>query len=87
MIVSDIVLNRPLGQSARNDADLYAACIAGAMLRQDYLAAISDAGFTEVKVVSDHTYMVSNASNDPVTGVIGEILAGVAASITVLAVK
>ena len=34
MIVSDIVLNRPLPESARNDAGLYAACIAGAMLRR-----------------------------------------------------
>ncbi len=87
MIVSDIVLNRPLPESARNDADLYAACIAGALLREDYLAAIRAAGFGKVEVVSDHTYQAAAAGNDPVTEGAGDVLAGVAASITALAVR
>ena len=85
MIVSDIVLARPLAESARNDADLYAACIAGALLRDEYLQAIRDAGFDEVEILSDRTYEAPNACKDPVTGGISEALAGAAASITVLA--
>ena len=87
MIVSDIVLNRPLPDDARHDADLYAACIAGALLRGEYLQAIRAAGFKQVEVLSDPTYSASQAGDDPVTGGIEDILAGVAASITVLAVK
>jgi len=87
MIVSDIVMNRPLPESVRNDADLYASCIAGALLRHDYLAAIRAAGFAKVEVLSDHTYEASNASGDPVTQDVGGTLAGVAASITVMALK
>ncbi|MCE5328145.1 MAG: arsenite methyltransferase [Planctomycetaceae bacterium] len=71
MIVSDIVLNKPLSEAARNDADLYAACIAGALLRKDYLAAIAAAGFEEVQVLTDHAYAAATE----------------AASITVLAIK
>jgi SAM-dependent methyltransferase len=87
MIVSDIVLNRPLPESSRNDADLYAACIAGALLRDDYLQAIRDAGFGKVEVLSDHTYQASNACDDPIAGPNADGLAGVAASVTVLAVR
>jgi len=87
MIVSDIVLNRPLPESARNDADLYASCIAGALLREDYIAAIRDAGFAEVEVLTDHTYQALNAGGDPVTEGVDDALADVAASITVMALK
>ena len=87
MIVSDIVLNRPLPESARNDADLYAACIAGARLRDDYLQTIRDAGFEKVEVLSDHTYMASGSCDDPITANGSDALAGVASSITVMAVR
>jgi SAM-dependent methyltransferase len=87
MIVSDIVLNRALPESALNDAGLYAACIAGAMLRDDYLQAIRDAGFAKVEVLTDHTYQPADACDDPVTAGVSHSLAGVAASITVYAEK
>jgi SAM-dependent methyltransferase len=92
MLVSDIVLNRPLPESARDDADLYAACIAGALLRDEYIQAIRDAGFEKVEILSDHTYTLADASDDPVAGQAAaglgdqaESLDGVAASIAVLA--
>jgi arsenite methyltransferase len=87
MIVSDIVLNRPLPPQFKDDAGLYAACIAGAMLREDYISAIRASGFAKVETLSDHTYQASNAGSDPVTKGVGDVLAGVAASITVLAVR
>ena len=87
MIVSDIVLNRPLPESARNDTDLYAACIAGALLRSEYIQAIRDAGFRKVEMVSDHTYQSGQACDDPITSPNADALAGVAASITVLAIR
>ena len=87
MIVSDIVLNRSLPPQFKDDANLYAACIAGALLRKDYVAAIRAAGFAKVEVLSDHTYQASNAGSDPVTEGVGDMLAGIAASITVMAGK
>ena len=87
LIVSDIVLNRRLSDAMLKDAGLFTACIAGALLREDYLAAMKAAGFTKISVVSDHVYAASIAGDDPVTRKAGEILTGAASSITVLAVK
>ena len=87
MIVADIVLNRPLPPRLKGDADLYAACIAGALLREEYLAAIRNAGFEKVEILGDHTYQTSNTCDDPITSGAANALAGTAASITVLAVR
>jgi ubiquinone/menaquinone biosynthesis C-methylase UbiE len=87
MIVSDIVLNRPLPDAARADENLYTSCIAGALLRADYLGAIRQAGFQRVEVLSDHTYTATQIGGDPITAEAGTMLEGVAASITVLAQK
>jgi C_GCAxxG_C_C family probable redox protein len=87
MVVSDIVLNRPLPLEAKSNSDLYTSCIAGALLRDQYLAAIRAAGFGKVEILSDKTYKTVQAGEDPVTKDIAHILSGVAASITVLAVK
>lgn len=87
MVVSDIVLNRPLPPEIRDDADLYSACISGALLRDEYLAAIRAAGFGRVEILSDHTYEAQNACDDQITKDITTALMGAAASITVLAVK
>ena len=87
MIVSDIVLNRPLPQADRNDPGLYAACLAGALLRDEYLAAIRAAGFARVEVLTDTTYRSSGAGGDPVLKGVADVLSGIAASITVLAMK
>jgi arsenite methyltransferase len=53
--VSDIVADipRPL-----RSPDLYASCLSGALPEEDYLAAVSEAGFTEVAVVARHVYDV-----------------------------
>lgn len=50
LAVSDIALTEPLPQQIQEHAALYAACIGGAMLIDDYVAAIEAAGFTEIKV-------------------------------------
>lgn len=87
MVVSDIVLNRELPPQLRDSAGLYAACIAGALLRQDYLAAVADAGLADVEVLSDTGYAVGQSEGDPLTGGLEAELAGCAASITVRAGK
>jgi arsenite methyltransferase len=87
IVVSDIVLNRELPPAARESVALYAACIAGALQRSDYLAAIEAAGLTGVEVLKDVTYVKTQAGPDPITGDVKDDLAGCAASITVRAWK
>lgn len=52
MYISDIVLLKNLSKEQRNDDDLIAGCVGGALLKDDYLKIIKDAGF-EVNVLSE----------------------------------
>lgn len=54
--IADIVVNKEIPESARQDATLWAACIAGADLPEVYLRAARGAGFQEVKVLRRFDY-------------------------------
>jgi arsenite methyltransferase len=64
LMVSDLVLARPLPDSVARSVAAYAGCIAGAMLRDEYLAAISAAGFAEVEVLAESGYEIGIANAD-----------------------
>ena len=49
--ISDVVLTQDLPACAKSAAELYAGCVAGALLRKDYLALIEQAGFENVQVL------------------------------------
>jgi arsenite methyltransferase len=53
MMVSDIVLRGPLPEAVRKSVELWAGCVAGAMLLEEYLGAIRTAGFSDVTVESE----------------------------------
>ena len=46
--VSDIVWKTPVPDSVKNDMEAWAGCIAGALVEDDYLGKIRDAGFANV---------------------------------------
>lgn len=48
--ISDIVLVGELPEKLRNDAEMYAGCVAGAIQRDDYLAAITSSGFENLAI-------------------------------------
>lgn len=50
--VSDIVLLKNLSKKHKEDEELLAGCVGGALLKEDYLKIIKDAGF-EVKVLDE----------------------------------
>jgi len=52
MYVSDIVLLDDLSQEQKQNEELIAGCVGGALLRDDYLKIIKNAGF-EVKILSE----------------------------------
>lgn len=87
MVVSDIVLNRELPPALKKHAGLYAACVAGALQRRDYLGAIKAAGFKGIKLLSDKAYRAGGTCSDPITDKAGKALDGAASSITVCARK
>lgn len=59
---SDLVLARPLPEALLEDMDAYAACVSGAMLKDDYLAAMRAAGFEEVTVASERRFGLAELS-------------------------
>lgn len=61
LMVSDIVLLSPLPPHLKGDMDSYAACVAGALLKADYLAAIREGGFQDVEVVGESPYDVGDS--------------------------
>ena len=87
MIVSDIVLNREIPDDVKSDENLYTACIAGALKREDYFAAIKSVGFPEIEILADDVRNIEDAGLDPIAGPLAEQLATAASSVTLLAVK
>jgi SAM-dependent methyltransferase len=51
--LSDIVLLEDLSKEQRNDKDLLSGCVAGALLKEDYLNKIEKAGF-EVRILHEN---------------------------------
>ena len=56
LAIADIVTESQLPESVSCNADLWAACIGGAMQQDDYRAAIEAAGLEVVSVETNHAY-------------------------------
>lgn len=52
LMVSDIVLTKPLPESVQQSIAAWTGCIAGASLKKEYLEAIRNAGFRNVEILS-----------------------------------
>jgi len=50
LMVSDVVLTKPLPDNLKNDEELLCSCVAGAILKKDYLDLLEKAGFTGIKI-------------------------------------
>ena len=97
LMVSDLVLLKPLPEIVKQSVEAYVGCIAGAVMKDEYLAAITDAGFGDLKVVGEDAYPVELAVNDPVAkaiysdaGIISDHakeISGSVASVKISAVK
>ena len=56
MMVSDIVLTGELPEQIRQSAAAYAACISGAIPRNEYISEIAVAGFVDIEVVTEKAF-------------------------------
>ena len=56
MLISDLVTEGELPNEVRRRPDAWAACIAGALKKEEYLDIIRQAGFREVAVVAEDSY-------------------------------
>jgi ubiquinone/menaquinone biosynthesis C-methylase UbiE len=67
MFVSDLVLTRPLPEKVLAASSALVGCIAGAWMRDRYLAAVKAAGFHKVRVLSQ-TYFPTDFITDCTVG-------------------
>lgn len=58
--ISDIVLVGDLPDSLKQDAEMYAGCIAGAIQKSDYLQLIKNMGFQNVKIQKEKPIVIPN---------------------------
>ncbi len=69
LMVSDLVLLKPLQAAMKQNLDAYAACLAGALLKDEYLEAIRSAGFSETSIVSESSYDMGDPTPAQLTAV------------------
>lgn len=56
--ISDIVLAGDLPEALKQDAEMYAGCVAGAIQRTDYLQYIEDAGFQNITLQKEKPIVI-----------------------------
>ncbi len=72
LMVSDIVLKRPLPYSIKNSIAAYIGCVAGASLKEDYLQEMREAGFESILVQSEAPFPVDCLTTDPMVAGLAE---------------
>jgi len=65
LMVSDIVLLKPLQEEIQKSAEAYTSCVAGAEIKDKYLGLMRDAGFKDVQVLSEKTYPLDFILSEP----------------------
>ncbi len=65
MVISDIVLARELPGFIKDSVEAYVGCVAGALLKTEYLNCISAAGFQEIEIIAENPFPFDCLVNDP----------------------
>lgn len=65
LMVSDIVLLKGLPEALKNSVQAYVGCLAGAMMKDDYMKSIKAAGFRKVKIIEETSFPIDYMANDP----------------------
>ena len=74
LMVSDIVLTKPLPDFVKNSVAAYIGCVAGAALKEDYLEAMRQAGFNDVTIQGEAPFPVDCVTTDPMLSGLAESL-------------
>jgi ubiquinone/menaquinone biosynthesis C-methylase UbiE len=54
LMISDIVLEKSLPENMMRSIEMYVGCISGAMLKDEYLRLVKEAGFDKVEIVKEN---------------------------------
>jgi len=66
IMISDIVLLKALPDVILNSIEAYVSCISGAMLKDEYLKTIEDAGLKDITITDETVFPVDYMLNDPI---------------------
>ncbi|MFB3897808.1 MAG: arsenite methyltransferase [bacterium] len=64
LMVSDLVILKPLPKSIRESVTAYIGCLSGAILKKEYINAIKLAGFNQVAIIDETNYPIELMAND-----------------------
>lgn len=64
LMVSDLVLMKELPKGIQDSIEAYIGCLSGAIMKDEYLEAIREAGFGDVRVLDETNYPVELMAND-----------------------
>jgi SAM-dependent methyltransferase len=65
LMVSDIVLLKELPDFIKNSIQAYIGCVSGALMKDDYMAAIKEAGFQAISIIDEALFPIECIANDP----------------------
>ena len=65
LMVSDIVLLNRLSAALIESIEAYVGCVAGAIMKEEYLRAIGEAGFENIEIVGETTFPISDLLDHP----------------------
>lgn len=65
LMISDIVLLTELPDVIKDSVEAYIGCLAGAIMKDEYIGAIKAAGFQEVRIVDETSFPIECMANDP----------------------
>jgi SAM-dependent methyltransferase len=64
VMVSDVVLLHELPGFIKDSVEAYIGCLSGALLKDDYMSAIKEAGFKEVAITDETAFPIECMAND-----------------------
>lgn len=74
LLVSDIVLDGELPGFVRESVAAYVGCVAGAIQKEQYLRAMEEAGFRQVRVLEQTGFSIEHLAHDPTVAAVAESL-------------
>jgi len=70
LMISDIVLLKPLPDIIKSSIEAYVGCVAGALIKEEYLAIMETAGFSDIKIINETPFPIDFVANDPTVATI-----------------
>ncbi len=67
LMISDIVILKELPELIKKSVEAYVGCVSGAVLKDEYIRLIEEAGFQDVRVDDETSFPVESVTQDPAT--------------------